>query len=221
LRAATGHPAVADRPSELSRYNAEPKHGDRRGLERLGPRPEGKYATNPRSHRTNAEHQSLNSKPGCIKVVDTFRDAIDGIAGRQNTGTHNLQSHGPCHFEHDTASSLRTDVRPARRWQRRLAITPLARKQALRFPNWTASRSDTIINPTTLHAPALEAALEPLAGTLMLRGVETWLRTRFHPDKYPDANPEQLKLLNDATKKINAVYTATKRNRAASADKPD
>ena len=52
----------------------------------------------------------------------------------------------------------------------------------------------------------LEALLEPFSTVLRLPGVETWLRMRFHPDKYPDASAEQLHSLTEATKHINAVY---------------
>jgi hypothetical protein len=62
------------------------------------------------------------------------------------------------------------------------------------------------------------AATEPFASVLQLPGVETWLRTRFHPDKYPDADPEQQRLLNEATKTINAAYTLIRQANAHAKD---
>jgi len=66
----------------------------------------------------------------------------------------------------------------------------------------------------------LEAAAEPLVAVLRLPGVETWLRTRFHPDKYPDANADQQRSLNEATKSVNAAYTAIRQMSARGKDQP-
>lgn len=60
----------------------------------------------------------------------------------------------------------------------------------------------------------LEATLALLAGALRLPDVETWLRTRFHPDKYPNASTDQAQRLLEATQTINAAYAAIKQRRA-------
>jgi hypothetical protein len=52
----------------------------------------------------------------------------------------------------------------------------------------------------------LIAGAEPMAKTLRLPGVKTYLLQRFHPDKYPDADAEQRGLLTNALKTINAAY---------------
>jgi hypothetical protein len=51
----------------------------------------------------------------------------------------------------------------------------------------------------------------PFEDILRLPGVETWLRKRFHPDKYPDASEEQQRALTEATQKINAAYAAMRK----------
>ena len=66
---------------------------------------------------------------------------------------------------------------------------------------------------------AIETACEPFATVLNLPGVATWLRARFHPDKYPDANADQLLLLTEATKAINAAYDLL-RQKARAKDQP-
>lgn len=52
---------------------------------------------------------------------------------------------------------------------------------------------------------------EIFAAVLRLRGVEKWLRARFHPDKHPDANEEELEAYTQATQQINAAYSALRR----------
>jgi hypothetical protein len=53
---------------------------------------------------------------------------------------------------------------------------------------------------------------EPFAEVLCLPGVEKGLRNRFHPDKHPQADEAERRALTEATQKINAVYSAIKRN---------
>jgi hypothetical protein len=67
----------------------------------------------------------------------------------------------------------------------------------------------------------LEAAIEPFSTVLRLPGVEVWLRMRFHPDKSPDADADQLHALTEATKQINAVYATIRQNAAREKDQPD
>jgi hypothetical protein len=50
------------------------------------------------------------------------------------------------------------------------------------------------------------AGAEPMARTLRLPGVKTFLFNKFHPDKHPDADARQLALLNEAVKTISAAY---------------
>lgn len=52
----------------------------------------------------------------------------------------------------------------------------------------------------------LVAGADPMAKALMLPGVRTFLLTKFHPDKYPDADEHQHSLLVNAIKTINAAY---------------
>jgi hypothetical protein len=52
----------------------------------------------------------------------------------------------------------------------------------------------------------LIAGAEPMAKTLRLPGVKTFLMNKFHPDKYPDADARQRELLTEALKTINAAY---------------
>jgi hypothetical protein len=52
----------------------------------------------------------------------------------------------------------------------------------------------------------LIAGAEPMARTLRLPGVKTFLFNKFHPDKHPDADARQLALLNEAVKTISAAY---------------
>jgi hypothetical protein len=53
----------------------------------------------------------------------------------------------------------------------------------------------------------LIAGAEPMARVLRLPGVKTFLLTKFHPDKYPDADERQRALLTEALTTINAAYT--------------
>jgi hypothetical protein len=50
------------------------------------------------------------------------------------------------------------------------------------------------------------AGAEPMARTLRLPGVKTFLFNKFHPDKFPDADERQRALLTEATKTISAAY---------------
>jgi hypothetical protein len=52
----------------------------------------------------------------------------------------------------------------------------------------------------------LVAGAAPLVATLLLPGVKTFLLTKFHPDKYPEASDEQRAKLTEATKTITAAY---------------
>lgn len=52
----------------------------------------------------------------------------------------------------------------------------------------------------------LIAGAEPMAKVLRLPGVKTYLLTKFHPDKYPDADEQQRALLIEAITTINAAY---------------
>jgi hypothetical protein len=52
----------------------------------------------------------------------------------------------------------------------------------------------------------LIAGAEPMAKVLRLPGVKTFLLTKFHPDKYPEADERQCALLTEAIKTINAAY---------------
>lgn len=52
---------------------------------------------------------------------------------------------------------------------------------------------------------------ETFAAVLRLRGVEKWLRAKFHPDKHPDADEEARQAYTEATQHINAAYSALKR----------
>jgi len=52
----------------------------------------------------------------------------------------------------------------------------------------------------------LIAGAQPMARVLLLPGVKTFLLTKFHPDKYPDADDRQRTLLTEALKTINAAY---------------
>jgi hypothetical protein len=52
----------------------------------------------------------------------------------------------------------------------------------------------------------LIAGAEPMAKTLRLPGVKTFLLNRFHPDKHPTADDAQRELLTEAFKTITAAY---------------
>lgn len=54
----------------------------------------------------------------------------------------------------------------------------------------------------------LTAGVEPMAKVLMLPGVKTFLLQRFHPDKYPDADEEQRRLITEAMQAITVAYAA-------------
>src|SRR4051794_3072471 len=53
---------------------------------------------------------------------------------------------------------------------------------------------------------ALETAVAPLMATLLLPGVKAWVLNQFHPDKHPNATPEQRAAYETATKVINEAY---------------
>src|SRR3954447_21536371 len=52
----------------------------------------------------------------------------------------------------------------------------------------------------------LETVATPLAAALLLPGVKTWLANQFHPDKHPEATPEQRAAYETAMKVINEAY---------------
>jgi hypothetical protein len=52
----------------------------------------------------------------------------------------------------------------------------------------------------------LIAGAEPMARVLRLPGVKNYLREKFHPDKYPEADERQHEQLTEALKTINAAY---------------
>lgn len=62
----------------------------------------------------------------------------------------------------------------------------------------------------------LIAGVEPMAKTLLLPGVKTFLLNRFHPDKHPDANEEQRALLTEALQTISAAYAGAEELQTAS-----
>jgi hypothetical protein len=49
------------------------------------------------------------------------------------------------------------------------------------------------------------------AEALRLPGVKTWLLSRFHPDKHPDANEAERGVLTASLQKINAAYETLER----------
>ena len=63
------------------------------------------------------------------------------------------------------------------------------------------------------HGDAVTASL---IAVLSLPGVETWLRKRFHPDMHAGANDEQKVQLDEATKSINAAYSAVRERKSDS-----
>ena len=52
----------------------------------------------------------------------------------------------------------------------------------------------------------LEAQIAACTGVLRLPGVKTWLLSRFHPDKHPDANEEERRAFQESAQMINAAY---------------
>jgi len=49
------------------------------------------------------------------------------------------------------------------------------------------------------------------AAVLHLPGIKTWLVSRFHPDKHPDANAAEREFLTACLQKVNAAYEAMER----------
>jgi hypothetical protein len=52
----------------------------------------------------------------------------------------------------------------------------------------------------------LRAEITACTGVLRLPGVKTWLLSRFHPDKHPDANEEERRAFQESAQMINAAY---------------
>jgi hypothetical protein len=57
----------------------------------------------------------------------------------------------------------------------------------------------------------LEAEVAALTGVLRLPGVKTWLLSRFHPDKHPNANAEERRAFEECAQMINVAYEVVER----------
>lgn len=68
------------------------------------------------------------------------------------------------------------------------------------------------------HLVTAHTAYEPLIEVLKLPGVRKWLLEKFHPDRYPDANPVQRDALERAAGVINAAYDIVKEPPAPSGE---
>jgi hypothetical protein len=64
-----------------------------------------------------------------------------------------------------------------------------------------------------LEAERDASPAELFASVLRLPGVKTWLLSRFHPDKHPDANETERRVLTDTLQKINAAYEILERGK--------
>lgn len=86
-------------------------------------------------------------------------------------------------------------------------------EEALRQRDDELAEAKQLLTEMTDYAEKMEARVieliagsEPMARTLLLPGVKTYLLQRFHPDKYPGADDKQRELLTSALKTINAAY---------------
>jgi phosphoenolpyruvate carboxylase len=86
-------------------------------------------------------------------------------------------------------------------------------EKALRDRETEAAEAKRLLAEMTDYAGKLQdrvveliATSEPLAKTLRLPGVKTFLLNRFHPDKHPTADEKQRELLTEALKTITAAY---------------
>ena len=61
----------------------------------------------------------------------------------------------------------------------------------------------------------LETVAAPLVAVLLMPGVKAMLVNRFHPDKHPEANPEQRGAYEEALRVINDAYAVIEKIQAS------